>query len=64
MTTWINDVKVSEFDGTSYDGPQYDRQKVVDTLGTKGSIAVQVHGGKSWPEGAKCRWKSIRIKPL
>ena len=64
MTTWINGVKVSEFDGTTFDGPKYDREKVSTTLGSEGSIAVQVHGGKSWPVGAKCRWKNIRIKPL
>ncbi len=28
------------------------------------SLAVQVHGGKSWPEGAKCRWKNIKVKSL
>lgn len=64
MTTWINGQKVSEFDGTTYVGPRYDKQKVAETLGAEGSIAVQVHGGKSWPAGAKCRWKNIRIKPL
>lgn len=64
MTTWINDLKVSEFDGTTYDGKQYDQAKVVQTLGDSGSIAVQVHGGKSWPAGAKCRWKNIKIKSL
>ncbi len=64
MTTWINGLKVAEFDGNTYDGPNYDQKKVVDTLGTAGSIAVQVHGGKSWPAGAKCRWKNIRILSL
>ena len=64
MTTWINGVKVSEFDGNTYEGKGYDKAKVSATLGSEGSIAVQVHGGKSWPDGAKCRWKNIRIKPL
>jgi len=64
ITTWINGVKVSEFNGETYDGPRYDKAKIVETLGSKGSIAVQVHGGKSWPAGAKCRWRNIRIKPL
>ena len=64
IATWINDVKVNEFDGTTFDGPGYDKEDVAKLLGNKGSIAVQVHGGKSWPEGAKCRWKNIKVKPL
>ncbi|MGE0608255.1 MAG: DUF1080 domain-containing protein [Pirellulales bacterium] len=64
VTTWINGQKVSEFDGNSYNGPSYDKSQVAETLGDEGSIAVQVHGGKSWPEGAKCRWKNIRVKKL
>lgn len=64
ITTWINGVKVSEFDGATFDGKGYDKAKVSQTLGDEGSIAVQVHGGKSWPDGAKCRWKNIRVKLL
>lgn len=64
ITTWINGVKVSEFNGTSFSGANYDKQKVADTLGPQGSIALQVHGGKSWPEGVKCRWRNIKIRPL
>jgi len=64
ITTWINGVKTSEFDGTTFDGKGYDKAKIAQTLGDEGSIAVQVHGGKSWPDGAKCRWKNIRVKLL
>ncbi|MCE9604887.1 MAG: DUF1080 domain-containing protein [Planctomycetia bacterium] len=64
VTTWLNGVKIIEWDGKTYEGPGYDKAKVIDTIGDEGSIAVQVHGGKSWPVGAKCRWKNIRIKPL
>ena len=64
ITTWINGLKVSEFDGTTFDGTGYDKEKVRAALGTEGSIAVQVHGGKSWPKGATCQWKNIKIKPL
>ena len=69
ITTWINDLKVCEFDGADAkvvrDGKStYDRDKVLEQLGSQGSIAVQVHGGANWPVGAKCRWKSIKIKPL
>jgi hypothetical protein len=64
VTTWINDQKVIEWDGTKYADPKYDAQKVIDVLGDEGSIAVQVHGGKSWPVGAKCRRKNIKVKVL
>jgi hypothetical protein len=66
ITTWINGVKVCEFDGSTSSNAKFkqDRKKIVDTLGNSGSIAVQVHGGKGWPNGAKCRWKNIKIKDL
>ncbi|MFP6762851.1 MAG: DUF1080 domain-containing protein [Planctomycetaceae bacterium] len=66
ITTWINKQKVCEFDGAGTSNVKYrqDRQKILDTIGTEGSIAVQVHGGTGWPKGAKCRWKNIRIKSL
>ena len=66
ITTWINGVKVCEFDGSTSTNDRFkkDREKILKTLGTAGSIAVQVHGGKGWPKGAKCRWKNIKIKEL
>jgi hypothetical protein len=64
ITTWINGVKVSEFDGTTFQAENYDATKVAETLGREGSIAVQVHGGNGWPKGAKCRWKNVRVKVL
>ena len=64
VTTWLNDVKIIEWDGTKYEDSKYDAKKVGETLGEEGSIAVQVHGGKSWPVGAKCRWKNIKVKIL
>jgi hypothetical protein len=64
ITTWINGVKVTEFDGQTWDGASYDRDKVARTLGKEGSIAVQVHGGAGWPKGAKCRWKNIKIREV
>ncbi|HEV7224662.1 MAG TPA: DUF1080 domain-containing protein [Pirellulales bacterium] len=63
ITTWLNGAKVSEFDVQTFSGPNYDPRKVADILGREGSIAVQVHGGASWPAGAKCRWRNIKIKP-
>ncbi len=64
ITTTINDLKICEFDGAAASTARYDKDMVVQQLGTAGSIAVQVHGGKNWPTGAKCRWKNIRIRPL
>jgi hypothetical protein len=65
ITTWINDQKVSEFDGETYEQDGYDKENVAKELGDEGSIAVQIHGGQgAWPVGAKCRWKNIRIKEL
>ena len=64
ITTWINEVKVSEFDGSTFQHPRYDRNKVATELGAEGRIAAQVHGGKDWPEGAKCRWRNIKVTLL
>lgn len=64
ITTWINGQQVCVFDGASSTAAKYDKEKVLEQLGPAGSIAVQVHGGRNWPSGAKCRWKNIRIKPL
>lgn len=64
ITTWINDLKVCEFDGETSNADKYDKDKVIEQLGTEGSIAVQVHGGKNWPTGAMCRWKNIRVRPV
>ncbi|MCH2113807.1 MAG: DUF1080 domain-containing protein [Pirellulales bacterium] len=64
ITTWINGVKICAFDSATFQQAGYDREKVQQTLGEKGSIAVQVHGGGGWPKGAKVRWKNIKIKPL
>jgi len=65
VTTWINDLLVCDWDGANFKHPQYDKEKVFQTLGAEGSIALQVHGGKgAWAPNAKCRWRNIRIKPL
>ena len=66
ITTWINGLKICEFDGPTTTNQKYvdNRQEIVNRVGQPGSIAVQVHGGKGWPTGAKCRWKNIRIRPV
>jgi hypothetical protein len=64
ITTWLNDLKVCHWNGETCPLPQYDKERVFATLGREGSIGLQVHGGKGWPSGRKCRWRNIRIKTL
>ena len=64
ITTWINGTQIVEFDGATAELAKYDKDKVKDLLGVKGSIAVQVHGGKTWPDGAKCRWRNISVREV
>ena len=64
ITTWINNLKVCEFDGARAQTEKYDRETIFEALGTQGSLAVQVHGGTGWPNGAKCRWKNVRVRQL
>ena len=39
-------------------------KKFEGTLGDRGRLALQVHGGKSWPKGAKVRFRNIQVKEL
>ncbi len=64
VQTWINGVPICDFNGETCTLPGYDRDHVLSRLGMKGSIGLQVHGGKGWPKGAVCRWKNVRIKSL
>ena len=64
ITTSINGLEVCQFDGASSTAARYNKDEVLKSLSPAGSVAVQVHGGKGWPNGAKCRWKSIRIREI
>jgi hypothetical protein len=64
ITTTINGLKVCVFDAATSKAAMYDKGAVAKTLGERGSIAVQVHGGGSYPAGAKCRWRNIRVREL
>lgn len=64
LTTWINGLQVCQFDAAKTGHKLFDREQVRRELGREGAIGLQVHGGKAWPAGAKCRWRNIRIKPL
>jgi 3-keto-disaccharide hydrolase len=53
VTSWLNDVKMSDFKDNR---ERYPRE---------GYIGLQVHGGaKSWGENSKARFRNIRIKEL
>jgi hypothetical protein len=64
ITTTINGLEVGVFDAATSNAEKYDREKVFDLLGPEGHIAVQVHGGDSYPAGKKCRWRNIRVREL
>jgi hypothetical protein len=65
ITTKINGLQVGVFDAATSDAKDYDKEAVAKTLGEKGHIAVQVHGGKGrCPVGARCRWRNIRVREL
>jgi hypothetical protein len=55
ITTWLNGQLVTKYTSD---------QKFSDALGDRGSLAVQVHGGKGWPSGAKVRFRRIQVKDL
>ena len=56
IDVWVNGVYMTRFKDTEI-------RKMLDTDG-KGSIGIQVHGGKSWPKGAKVRFRNIQIHEL
>jgi len=64
ITTHINDLEVCVFDAAMTRAQGFDGDTIERTLGSEGSIAVQVHGGGSYPAGAKCRWRNIKIRTL
>ncbi len=64
VTVTINGLEVCHWDGATSTLPGYDKDKVFETLGPRGSIALQVHGGKNWPAGKKCRWRKLSIRDL
>jgi hypothetical protein len=64
ITTHINDLQVCEFDAATTSTERFDRDQIAETLGAAGSIAVQVHGGGSYPVGSKTRWRNIKVREL
>ena len=56
ITSWINGTQITKYTSD---------QKFEGALGDTGSIALQVHGGKkAWREGARIRFRNIRVREL
>lgn len=70
ITTWVNGLKIAELDTATITTEHYDPKAVLDWLGPRGHIALEVHdndamfGDSRWGAGARCRWRNIRITPL
>jgi hypothetical protein len=66
ITTWINELKVGEFDGSTTTNETYKKNEaeILKLVGGAGSLGVQVHGGGGWPVGMKCRWKNLFVREL
>ena len=64
VSTWVNGVKLCDWNGDTCTLPGYDKDHVFSRLGRAGSIGLQVHGGKAWPKGKTCRFRNLRIKDL
>ena len=62
ITTWLNELKVCDWNGETCPLPDYDKERVFGILGREGCIGLQIHGGKAmWPEGKQARWRNISI---
>ncbi len=72
FTTWINGEKIAELDTAKMKATRWDPTTLLDKVGRKGHIALEVHsngpkdpiGKDRWAPGAVCRWRNIYIKPL
>jgi hypothetical protein len=72
LTTWINGVKIAELDTDKTALPNFDKKAVLERLGQRGRISLEVHsngpndrlGKDRWAPGAVCRWRHIYIKEL
>lgn len=70
VTTWINGLKIAELDTATLQAPDYVAADVLEHLGRRGHIALEVHdndpisGLGRWGRDAACRWRNIRIRDL
>ncbi len=70
LTTWINGEKISEFDVSKVQAPDFDPKAIAAVVGKPGHISFEVHnndaflGKLRWWPGAVSRWRNITIKNL
>ena len=64
ISTWLNNVPVCVFDGQNSTNKLYRKEALFQTLGRRGSIALQTYHGGYCPEGSKSRWKNIKLREL
>jgi len=70
ITTWVNGVKIAQVNTARMQAPNYDAKAILNQLGPRGHIALEVHDNDAmfkdarWGRGAQCRWRKIRIKEL
>jgi hypothetical protein len=73
ITTWINAVKITEFDTAKLVWPHYDKDAVAKLLGRRGHISLELHDSdlsrdpladQRWGPGAVARWRNIFIREL
>jgi hypothetical protein len=43
ITTWVNGVKIAQLDTATMQAPNYDPDAILEMLGTRGHIALEVH---------------------
>lgn len=64
--------KMTEQEAADFKSKSWDPAKVVERVGRKGHIALEVHdnmasdwlGVDRWAPGAVCRWRNVRVKTL
>ena len=70
ITTWVNGVKIAQLNTATMQSPNYDAKAVLNFLGPRGHIALEVHDNDAvfkdarWGKGAQARYRKIRIKEL
>lgn len=70
ITTWVNGVKIAQLDTATMKSPNYDPKAVLNFLGPRGHIALEVHDNDAvfkdarWGKGAQVRYRKIRIREL
>jgi len=64
IETWVNDLKICRFDASRTTHPGFDASRAREVVSARGSIGLQVHGGKRWQAGERVFWKDIRVRSI